>query len=206
MNLFDFIEIHGESLSIILQIHPRSVYKIKTHKIVSSFAILHFEPRSVSEWWPEPELFPDGGARKHIGLFVRGQRKPRTRKAKGKAQRKDAAKPSSSTKKVKKKGKSKGQNKAKNKAKTKKIKLQESKSQEPIENVEANFKRTGVGPVLVCQEMERAKHVDKLKFPGNLLFSEKEDTCRMTVGGCANRPWADFLEAAPGYFRCKFLR
>ena len=162
---------------------------------------MHFEPRSVAEWWPEPENNTSDsshGSKKHIGLFLRGQRrKARTRKPKAKAKSKAAAKASStkSTKKGKKKGKKK----------KKKTKLKKSKPVEDIENIEANFKRTGVGPALVSQEMERAKHMDKLKFPGNLLFSEKEDACRMTVGSCTNRPWADFLEAAQGYFKCKFL-
>ena len=74
---------------------------------------MHFEPRSVAEWRPEPENNTSDsshGSKKHIGLFLRGQRrKARTRKPKAKAKSKAAAKASStkSTKKGKKKGKDK---------------------------------------------------------------------------------------------------
>eukprot|EP00435_Cladocopium_sp_Y103_P061032 s1370_g22.t1 len=162
-----------------------------------SLALLRTE--SVKDWRPEPDNSPDEPHRgkKHAGLFLRGQRrKARTRKPRAKAKSKAAAKPSK-TKKV---------NKVKkvHKKTSKKSKLKKSKPMEPVENVESNYKRTGVGPILVMQQMEKAKHADKIKFPGNLLFTEKDDTCRMTVGTCGGRPWADFVNSAPGYFRCVY--
>lgn len=112
--------------------------------------------RSLGEWWPEPEKSADLPApkRRHLGLFVRGMvKKRRTNKAQPKAKAKSKAKAAP------KKQATKNKKQHKKFAKLKKAK------REPIPNVESNFKKNGVGARLVKQEMERAKHLDKSKFP-----------------------------------------
>ena len=84
-------------------------------------------------------------------------------------------------------------------------KLKKAKGAKVIPNVETNFKKVGCGPLLIQQELERAKHLDQTKFATNLAFTENGDLCRLTIESCNQRPWKDFLEAAPGYFKCVSL-
>jgi hypothetical protein len=83
--------------------------------------------------------------------------------------------------------------------------LKKAKGAKVIPNVETNFKKVGCGPLLIQQELERAKHLDQTKFATNLAFTENGDLCRLTIESCNQRPWKDFLEAAPGYFKCVSL-
>ena len=164
--------------------------------------------RSLLEWWPEPQKTEGLPAHKrsHLGLFLRGQarrRRKATAKAKAKGKTKGKAKGKAKKANADATGNPDGKKKKKNKKKGKKLK--KAKGPKVIPNVETNFKKVGCGPLLIQQEMNRAKHLDQTKFASNLVFTENGDLCRLTIGSCNQRPWKDFLEAAPGYFKCVFL-
>jgi hypothetical protein len=164
--------------------------------------------RSLLEWWPEPQKAEGlpSHKRSHLGLFLRGQAKRRRKAtAKAKAKGKTKGKAKGKGKKAKADATGNPDGKKKKNQKKKGNKLKKAKGAKVIPNVETNFKKVGCGPLLIQQELERAKHLDQTKFATNLAFTENGDLCRLTIESCNQRPWKDFLEAAPGYFKCVSL-
>lgn len=147
--------------------------------------------QGVQDWWPHLEeklTKPDQKVqRSHLGLFVLRQGRKRKAAAKAKVQ----------------KGKAKAKAKSSSK---KKIILKKKKNkdvQTVLETVE-NFKRSGVGILLVKQMMHKCRSLDCMKFSNNPLFSDN-DLCRMKLGKCHNMPWKDMVDNARSFFKALSL-
>ena len=140
-----------------------------------------------------PSQDTDAPAQKprQVGLFLRGQRRRRRAgKASAKAKAKAKAKATeSANKKKSKKGK----------------KLKKAKEQVEIDNDPKNYRRNGVGVQLVEQQMQKAKHLDDVKFKTNTIFSESSEECRLKVTVCQGKKWVDVCKAAHPYFKALCL-
>eukprot|EP00438_Fugacium_kawagutii_P032581 Skav235943 [mRNA] locus=scaffold4666:46920:49854:- [translate_table: standard] len=155
---------------------------------------------SAHEWWPddggEGEATPASGKAIHRGLFLRGQaRKRRTARAKAKAEQAG-----------KKKQQIKEQKASKKKVAKSKIKLKKAKQITPVEEKLSNYRRQGIGVVLVQQQCHKVRQVDQAKFPGNLLFRADEgQLCRMNVTQCKGIGWPRFLKEVHPFFKAEWL-
>ena len=119
-----------------------------------------------------------------MGLFLRGQ--IRRRRAVGKASAKAKAK----AKAVKAASANTGKKKVRGK------KLKKAKAEVEIESDPKNFRRNGVGVQLVEQQMQKAKHLDDVKFKNNTIFSESSEECRLKITICQGKKWVDVCKAA----------
>jgi ATP-dependent 26S proteasome regulatory subunit len=135
----------------------------------------------------------------HQGLFLRGQiRKRRAARAKAKAKQ-------AQNKKEKLKQSKQSKSKKKNKKKEQKKKLHKQKTQQTVEESVKNYRRQGIGVLLVQQQMDRARRLDNAKFPGNLIFSNENDICRLKIENCKDVSWSKVREAAHPYLKVTFL-
>lgn len=164
-----------------------------------------FGRRSVHDWWPDDDDQGDDGNKKKqkqacAGLFLPGQgrRKKRVPKAKGKAAKaakeKEKTRTSKKGKKAKKAAKAKGKNR-----------LKKAKAVLHVHDVLTNYRRQGVGVVLIGQQMEKAKYMDDTKFSHNLLFTVEDGTCRMKVASCNGVSWETILANAHPYLKAQLL-
>ena len=53
--------------------------------------------------------------------------------------------------------------------------------------------------------MDRARRLDNAKFPGNLIFSNENDICRLKIENCKDVSWSKVREAAHPYLKVTFL-
>ena len=83
--------------------------------------------------------------------------------------------------------------------------LKKQKAQKIVEESAKNYRRQGVGVLLVQQQMDRARRLDNAKFPGNLIFSSDNDLCRLKIENCKEVPWSKVREAAHPYLKVVFL-
>ena len=102
---------------------------------------------------------------------------------------------------------SKTKKQKKNQKKEQKRKLlKKQKAQKIVEESAKNYRRQGVGVLLVQQQMDRARRLDNAKFPGNLIFSNDNDLCRLKIENCKEVPWSKVREAAHPYLKVVFSR
>lgn len=156
--------------------------------------------RSVHEWWPQLEdtIEATGKAppKKLLrGLFLRGQaRKRKANRAKANGEKAEEAK---------KQSKKKQKNKPKKNPKLKKAK----KHQKIIPDKVCNYRRQGIGVILVKQKMQKAREADVAKFPDNPVFSRDLDkpVCKLKIPACQGKLWSQVLEAAHPYFKAVYL-
>ena len=211
--LGDWWECDGASLAWVVQ--PSSIVAVldvgkcdnttsgcKVFLTDESLKVLQ-ETAAVPDWWPHLEAEDlaarrsrkgngakaTKGIRRHLGLFV--SRQGRRRRAGAKV------KPSGSQSSNSKKGVKK--------SKKQKTKLKKSKKIPSIPESVENYTRTHKGSLLIRQVLEKARHLDSMKFKGQELFDPVSNLCVMKLEKCHGLEWSKILDESHGYFKCVFL-